>query len=294
MQEVFDRVLSDALNASEATVDHSLQSNANKKAAENGGKVQYSKDENYLDVVKSIGNDSGYRSEEAYVKVGDYTPDILIEKAGAKQRPVAIRFDTLYGIIRSEGSIKPLHYHGMGEEFAANLLYYLEDPIKIIKIKNKKNPNKERINAIISYSPKGENSTLFSIEFESSIEYQTKNDIYNLIITAFDANSNYISNIENAKDSTVVYDKKIDGSSQVNRHRYKYVTTINDYPSISIIPDSSEKSKGKEQKSPAYTDLIAKDTILMLSITTMQTERFTERVLSMLLNVPFRSKLIMI
>ncbi len=43
LQKVFDKALSDALNASEATVDHSLQSNANKETAENGGKVQYSK-----------------------------------------------------------------------------------------------------------------------------------------------------------------------------------------------------------------------------------------------------------
>lgn len=43
LQKVFDKALSDALNASEATVDHTLQSNANKKAAEDGGRMQYSR-----------------------------------------------------------------------------------------------------------------------------------------------------------------------------------------------------------------------------------------------------------
>ncbi len=42
LQEVFDRVLSKTLDISESTVNHDLQSNANKKTAENGGKVQKS------------------------------------------------------------------------------------------------------------------------------------------------------------------------------------------------------------------------------------------------------------
>jgi len=41
LQMKFDKALSDALNASEATVNHDLQSNANKKAAEDGGNSTY-------------------------------------------------------------------------------------------------------------------------------------------------------------------------------------------------------------------------------------------------------------
>ncbi|MBQ4067566.1 MAG: hypothetical protein IJD22_07980, partial [Clostridia bacterium] len=54
LQAVFDKVLSDALNASEAAVDHNLQSNANKKTAEDGGKVQKSAAEKYTEYDKPI------------------------------------------------------------------------------------------------------------------------------------------------------------------------------------------------------------------------------------------------
>ncbi|MBE6587990.1 MAG: hypothetical protein E7647_06210 [Ruminococcaceae bacterium] len=54
LQKVFDKALSDALNASEATVDHSLQSNANKKTPEDGGKVQKSAAEKYTEYDKPI------------------------------------------------------------------------------------------------------------------------------------------------------------------------------------------------------------------------------------------------
>ena len=54
LQTVFDKVLSDALNASEATVDHNLQSNANKKTADDGGRVQRSVAESYSKYDKPI------------------------------------------------------------------------------------------------------------------------------------------------------------------------------------------------------------------------------------------------
>lgn len=47
LQEVFDRVLKKTLEISESTVNHDLQSNANKKAATEGGKVQFAKGEIY-------------------------------------------------------------------------------------------------------------------------------------------------------------------------------------------------------------------------------------------------------
>lgn len=43
LQEIFDRVLSETLEISSSTVDRSVQSSANKKAASDGGKVQKSK-----------------------------------------------------------------------------------------------------------------------------------------------------------------------------------------------------------------------------------------------------------
>lgn len=57
LQTVFDKALSDALKASEATVDHTLQSNANKKAAEDGGKVQYSKGERTFSYDELVSKD---------------------------------------------------------------------------------------------------------------------------------------------------------------------------------------------------------------------------------------------
>ncbi len=77
LQKVFDKALSDALNASEATVDHNLQSNANKKAAEDGGKVQYS----FSGVKSNLADNNELATAKTMLKNG-YDTETIRQETG--------------------------------------------------------------------------------------------------------------------------------------------------------------------------------------------------------------------
>lgn len=184
LQTVFDKALSDALNASEATVDHSLQSNANKKAAEDGGKVQYSKGEKIskrLDYeeweVQSALYDALDHKDEGHdnlIKIGQI-PNYVYNKLGIDGDFYIYRNHAYENIVSAEKAKEDgrynsrSHYHSLGIERFTDAILSLNNPIMTISTSTGKNNP-----AVIMILPvKGENG----VPLYSVLSFYTNTDI---------------------------------------------------------------------------------------------------------------------
>ncbi len=147
-----------------------------------------------LDYAESIDKiDSGVfdTQQNTHLNVLDYTPQIYIEKAGAKNHKILMAWDIAYLAMKKEGEI-PGHYHGLGADVMKALPGALEDPLFIVKQEN------GRIAAVTKIVVKGKRAVFASIEldaFKTTIqEGTTESQNVNLVLTVTDAKPNYLQN----------------------------------------------------------------------------------------------------
>lgn len=156
---------------------------------------------NYESNIDSIAKSESIAQKGQHIEISSGTPNILIDKAGAQNLPMAILFDTAYLETRHSGKLVG-NYHNLGSDNMKKLPVMLENPEYIIKLKN------GRLNVIIDMvTAKGKNS-LVSIELAQSKQIDGKFNKYNLIITAFGAKEAYLNRIINNPENTVEYKKE--------------------------------------------------------------------------------------
>lgn len=148
LQKVFDKALSDALNASEATVDHNLPKN--EKTAENGGKVQYSKGKSSYDewdvqaALYDVLDHEDTDRNDYLIKVGAI-PKYITDKLGIEGDFYIYRNHIYENMVSKEQAIEDgryvagKHYHDLGFETTEAAIMALENPILSIASKTDKN-----------------------------------------------------------------------------------------------------------------------------------------------------------
>ena len=154
------------------------------------GGVKYSLD--YSDAIEQLDDGTLDRTKNTHLKVLDSTPQVYIDKAGAKDLKIIMGWDIAYLAMNKSG-VLPGNYHGLGADVMKDIPRALQDPIYIIK------QNNGRIIAVTEVIVKGNRSTLVSIEmntFKSTTQDgENESENYNLIVTIFDAKTNYLKNL---------------------------------------------------------------------------------------------------
>lgn len=178
-------------------------------------KYSISRDEifaRYCDSIDQIEINDDISQKGEYVEVSQHTPSIIVEKANAKDLPMAILFDTAYLETRHNGKL-PGNYHNLGADNMKNLPKLLETPEYIVKLAN------GRLNIIVDIATSKAKQTLVSIELNQSKQVKGKFNRYNLIITAFSTKSGYLDKIVNNPDNEVLYNKKTEpqGTDQLHK-----------------------------------------------------------------------------
>lgn len=267
LQAVFDKALSDALNASEATVDHKTQTAENKKTAENGGKVQYCMRDNSPNEINPKGLTLREQLKEAlstsvakdwrYIYVGEFTQDFidkLRDKVLINNYPIVMNYRDAYLSMESKENgkyqSKGINYHNLGDEGLANALESFNNPVYIIK--SSKHGKIEMILEGKDYKKR----TLFSIvELNTKTQNNQKFIDVHVVTSVYGKSSlaNYLNKAELA--DKIIYKKTEEPTQGIPQVQYE--RDINVDSSIDSIPDSSEKSKGKVQKSVAEGDSIS-------------------------------------
>ena len=202
---VFDKVLNEIkymLNIATAGSEEARQLEKAKKTFEDAyrspgnvrkntaaGVVDYSI--SYEDAIDKLANGTLDRSKNTHLLVSDHTPQILIDKAGAKDFKIVTGWDTAYLAMNKEGEL-PGNYHSLGANVMKAIPKALEDPLYIVK------QNNGRINAVTEVVVKGNRPVLVSVELDAfktlTLDGAQEADNYNLIVTFFDAKSSYLQN----------------------------------------------------------------------------------------------------
>ena len=246
LQTIFDKALSDALKASEATVNHSLQSNANKKAAENGGKVQYSKEYSevnpntkFAKFIKTVKQGKAKPKEKFFFeKMKPSVANIISNLTGidVSDYHLAIEARQVEHILKDHGEFGKTDVSMSDISDISKIEYTLNDPDSVTRAGKTK---------AYSYMKNGFNRTADTVLLEKEIgeksyyvveaiaETKAKT-VY--IVSAFIGEKGYKKEAPQLTDA-----KRPSATSEVDS-----VVTSN-----KSITDSTEKSKGKVQKSAA-------------------------------------------
>ena len=166
-----------------------MQALDNRTVGPKEGAVQYSL--GYNNAIDQLAAGKLDRAQNTHLKLLDHTPQLYIEKAGAKDLKIIARWDTAYLAMYKDGDI-PGNYHGLGPDVMKAIPKALQDPLYIIKQKN------GRIVAITEITVKGKRPVIVSIELDTfqSTTQDGSNEAqnYNLIVTFTDAKVNYLQN----------------------------------------------------------------------------------------------------
>ena len=166
-----------------------MQALNNRTIGPKEGNVQYSL--GYNNAIDQLAAGKLDRAQNTHLKLLDHTPQLYIEKAGAKDLKIIARWDTAYLAMYKDGDI-PGNYHGLGPDVMKAIPKALQDPLYIIKQKN------GRIVAITEITVKGKRPVIVSIELDTfqSTTQDGSNEAqnYNLIVTFTDAKVNYLQN----------------------------------------------------------------------------------------------------
>ncbi len=273
---VISRLKGDKVQAELLKMERILQ-RARKDAQKNpttdtgGRKYSISQDETfskYCSIIDSIVENDDISKKGDYIKISQQTPTIIIEKASAKNLPMAIQFDSAYLETRRNGKL-PGNYHNLGADNMKLLPKLLETPEYIIRLPN------GRLNVVVDMSTTKRKQALVSIELEQSKQIDGKFDKYNLIITAFGAMSNYLQNSINNPDNEVLYNREAE--SQGTDQLHEGLDGINDSASMNILPDSIENVNENSSKPYSVTPASEADTIARLAAEGRVDEYKTEK-----------------
>lgn len=215
------------------TLARQVQAGQTENTAKNGGaRYSISNDDTfakYCETIDKIADSDDVSHKGQYIEVSQQTPSIIVEKAGAKNLPMAILFDTAYLETRHDGHLAG-NYHNLGSNMKL-LPELLEIPEYIIKLPN------GRLNVIVDLAVNKTSQVLVSIELEQAKQVNGKFNKYNLIITAFGAKSGYLSNLLNNPKNEVLYNKKTE--SQGTDQLHKGLDGINDSVSNNSVPQKA-------------------------------------------------------
>lgn len=176
----------------------------------------FSRSDEYDNIVDNILKDESFRINEKYVEILSEIPSDLCKILGIDDGRLAIKFTKLYALIRSEGNLvlkkgKKPHYHSLGENFAKNIALFLTNPDEVILL------GSGEYNIIKTM----DDGKLYvtSLRLQKNLKIRGKNDNYNVIVTAFETNQDYIESKQSNEKNTVVY-KKSDTTQVSERARY--------------------------------------------------------------------------
>ncbi len=154
------------------------------------------------DAIDKLDSNALDTEQNTHLGVLDHTPQIYLEKAGAKDRKIVMSWDIAYLAMKKYGHIAG-NYHGLGADVMKALPQAIEDPLFIVKQKN------GRIAAITKIVVKGKRAVFASIEleaFKTTIQDgKSEANTYNLVVTVTDAKPNYLQNT--IFDGEIVYNK---------------------------------------------------------------------------------------
>ena len=194
-----EKRLSETLDAAvkQAKKNAKAQKNTTKKS---GGEVKFSL--KYADAIDQLRNGTLNRSENTHLLVAEHTPQVYIDKAGAKDLKIIMGWDIAYLAMNKNGEIRG-NYHGLGADVMKAIPKALEDPLYIVK------QSDGRINAVTEIVVKGKRAALVSIELDTykltKQDGESEAENYNLIVTVLDAKPNYLQNT--VFKGNVVYNK---------------------------------------------------------------------------------------
>lgn len=173
-------------------------------------------------------------SQGNFVRVMDNTPKVILDNVkDAKNLQVIMKFDSLYLATRKVGVVKG-HYHNLGD-IILKLPEILSSPDAVVRMKN------GRLNILANVeTPKGKNG-IVSMEMNTVKDINSKNNKYNLIISAFSAKDNYLKNI--IKNNAVFVEYKKDDLTQVNPQLYEWLATVNAKSSNNIVSNAENNVK---------------------------------------------------
>ncbi len=145
----------------------------------------------YEDAIDKLSSGTLDRAKNTHLLVAEHTPQVFIDKAGAKDLKIITGWDTAYLAMNQDGELQG-NYHGLGADVMKAIPKALEDPLYIVKQKD------GRINAVTEVVVKGNRPVLVSVELDAykatTQDGENKAENYNLIVTFFDAKSNYLQN----------------------------------------------------------------------------------------------------
>ena len=198
----------------------------------------------WLDKIETISDEDALKtkSEITYLRIADSTPNIL-QKYGAMNLPLIIRFDAMYLAQRGSGAFEG-HYHHLGKDVMGNLLDYISNPDAILKTvtTNKNGEEVIKLVALVSIPIKS-GEALVSIEINTVKDRGEGDESYNLVVTFFDYKENYLRNLFAKYGAETKYKKET--LSQDNPKLHKWLGTIEESASNDSILNPDEKVKKK-------------------------------------------------
>ena len=137
------------------------------------------------------------RQEQPFAIVRDTTPNLLIQKAGAEQLPIIMSYETTYLSSRKDGP-QPGHYHNLGAALMAQIPAAPEPPLTMVRQKN------GRIVEVLDLKDSEGRSVCTVIELSVIKGFEGEYLAYNLMVTAYGAKENYIRNLLDKDENTLL------------------------------------------------------------------------------------------
>ncbi len=156
-------------------------------------------------------------------------------------------YNKLYLAVRKDGVFKG-HYHDLGAETAKKLPDFLKAPDAIIQLGN------GRLNLFSTVTTKRGSNGIISVELNSTKDIGGKNEDYNVVVTMFSSDDQYVKNLIHSDGVTVKYAKE--DLPQVNPQLYKWLATINDKSSSdnnTISQNSNVVNNNLSENTSEYT-----------------------------------------
>lgn len=201
--------------------------------------------------VAGIENGQISRAEKPFLNVSPTTPQTLIDKAGASQLPVIMSYEDAYLSSMDKGKQKG-NYHNLGADIMAQIPTQMDTPLAIIKQDN------GRIAEVLPVKDKAGKNLYVVVELNAEKGIDGTYRAYNLVISAFGANSNYIQNRINDPNATVIENNLPGAASQVNPQRNTLPGVVNEAAAGSVqniysdnnIPQSAANSNTQNENTP--------------------------------------------
>ena len=166
------------------------------------------------------------------VRILENTPNVILDNIeGSANLPIVINFTKMYLAARKSGVIKG-NYHNLGFDILMKLPQMISDPDMILQLGN------GRLNLLSETKTENGNNAVVSIELNSTKDIEGKNKNYNVVVTLFSANDNYVRNLINKDGTEIKYTKE--DLSQVNPRLYNRPATFNDKSSIDNISQNND------------------------------------------------------